>query len=167
MHFDKTNNFCQDDNSNFLSLKWKWLKSRQRHILHLIEIQALEKPCNTLNLTYIHVQNSMFPIDVVSSIGTSSVARGLSVYLDALTNNTMSHFFLEIIPMNVDFLARYPDFFSFVVVLLLTVLLSIGVKESSILNNVFTIVNLATIITVIVSGAIKGRSKTCFSLFLN
>lgn len=99
-------------------------------------------------------------------LGTSSVARGLSVYLDALTNNTMSNFFLENVPMNVDFLAQYPDFFSFFVVLLLTVLLSIGVKESSILNNVFTMVNLATIITVIVSGAIKGKLKTRFSLFL-
>ncbi|XP_055313744.1 cationic amino acid transporter 3-like [Sitodiplosis mosellana] len=90
-------------------------------------------------------------------IGTSSVARGLSVYLDALIDNKLSNFFLNLAPMHVEFLARYPDFFSFVVVLLLTVLLSIGVKESSILNNIFTMVNLATIIIVIVSGSIKAN----------
>ncbi|XP_055325932.1 cationic amino acid transporter 2-like, partial [Sitodiplosis mosellana] len=84
-------------------------------------------------------------------IGASSAARGLSVYLDAL----MSTFFQNLLPMNVDFLAPYPDFFSFAIVALLAILLAFGVKESSILNNIFTIVNLATVILVIVSGIIK------------
>lgn len=94
------------------------------------------------------------------SIGTSSVARGLSVYLDELIDNKMSSFFVKLIPMNVDFLAPYPDFFSAVVVLLLCALLAVGVKESSILNNAFTVINMATIVIVIVSGAIKGKSNS-------
>ncbi|XP_031621337.1 cationic amino acid transporter 3 [Contarinia nasturtii] len=89
-------------------------------------------------------------------IGTSSVARGLSVYLDALIDNQMSKLFRDLIPMNVGFLASYPDFFSFIVVLMLAILLSVGVKESSILNNIFTTINLATVVLVIASGAMKS-----------
>lgn len=98
-------------------------------------------------------------------LGTSSVARGLSVYLDALVENRMSKFFRDLIPMNVDFLAPYPDLFSFFVVLLLAILLSIGVKESSILNNIFTTINLATVILVIGTGALKGLCLFLFFFF--
>lgn len=90
-------------------------------------------------------------------IGTSSVARGLSVYLDALLNNRMENFFRNLFPMNIHFLAPYPDFFSFVIIILLSILLSAGVKESSILNNIFTTVNLATVCLVIATGAFKGE----------
>lgn len=93
--------------------------------------------------------------------GTSSVARGLSVYLDALIDGKMSHFFHQILPMNVDFLAKYPDFFSFFVVLLLAVVLSAGVKESSIMNNIFTTINVATVVIVIASGIIKCEYFVC------
>jgi hypothetical protein len=48
------------------------------------------------------------------------VARGMSSYIDALTNYTMRDAFLSISPKwEVDFLSKYPDFFSFVVVMLL------------------------------------------------
>lgn len=99
-------------------------------------------------------------------IGTSSVARGLSVYLDALFNNQMSKFFHELLPMNVDFLAKYPDFFSFFIVILLSLLLSIGVKESSILNNIFTTINLATVCLVIGTGIFKGTYFIGFLLVI-
>lgn len=85
------------------------------------------------------------------------MARGLSVYLDALIDNQMSKFFRELMPMNINFLAPYPDFFSFFVVILLSILLSVGVKESSILNNIFTTINIATVILVIASGIIKCK----------
>lgn len=88
--------------------------------------------------------------------GTSSVARGLSVYLDEMTGNKMQAFFKSQFPIEVSFLADYPDFFSFVIVLLLAILLAVGVKESSLLNNVFTTINLATVVVVIVTGSIKG-----------
>jgi len=60
-------------------------------------------------------------------------------------------------PIDVSFLSEYPDFFAFAMVMLLVVLLCVGVKESSILNNVFTVVNLITITIVIVAGSIKGE----------
>lgn len=89
--------------------------------------------------------------------GTASVARGLSSYLDALIGNAISKWLRSIMPIHVDFLSEYPDFFAFAVVILLIVLLSVGVKESSMLNNVFTVVNLITIMIIIVAGAIKGN----------
>ena len=105
-----------------------------------------------------------FKITFLCSKAASSVARGLSVYLDALIDKKMSTFFQALIPMNVNFLAPYPDFFSFTMVVLLTILLSFGVKESTILNNILTTVNLATVVLVIVSGAIKGKKFATFSV---
>lgn len=60
-------------------------------------------------------------------------------------------------PINIEYLSEYPDFFAFGVVMLLTILLSSGVKESSILNNIFTVINLVTIVIIIVAGSIKGN----------
>lgn len=89
--------------------------------------------------------------------GTSSVARGMSGYIDALTNNWLSNTIGSVMPMDVPFLAPYPDFLSFFVVLLVAALLAIGVKESTWLNNVCTTVNLITIVIIIVAGSIKCR----------
>lgn len=89
-------------------------------------------------------------------IGTASVARGLSNYLDALIGNVISKTLTSVMPIHVSFLSEYPDFFAFAVVLLLVALLSIGVKESSVLNNIFTVVNLITIVIIVVAGSIKA-----------
>ena len=89
-------------------------------------------------------------------IGTASVARGLSNYLDALIGNTISKTLTSVMPIHVRFLSDYPDFFAFGVVMLLIILLSIGVKESSMLNNIFTVINLITIVIIVVAGAIKA-----------
>lgn len=93
------------------------------------------------------------------TIGTSSVARGLSGYLDALIDNRMGIYLREKFPMDIDFLAEYPDFLSFVVVIALAILLAVGVKESTWFNNIFTVVNLATVALILVSGAIKADPK--------
>lgn len=110
------------------------------------------------------------------------MARGMSSYIDALTNYTMRNAFLSVSPnWEVDFLSKYPDFFSFVVVMLLagdfaiylercgnglsdrflpTVLLAVGVKESTLMNNIFTALNLLTIAIVIIAGGFKGEFST-------
>ncbi|KDR23205.1 high affinity cationic amino acid transporter 1-like [Zootermopsis nevadensis] len=88
-------------------------------------------------------------------IGTASVARGLSSYIDKLADNVMQNTMREIMPINVDFLSDYPDFLSFGVIIVLAGILSIGVKESTILNNIFTVVNLLTVSIVIIAGSLK------------
>lgn len=88
-------------------------------------------------------------------IGTSSVARGMSGYIDALIGNKMSTALKETMGMNVGFLSDYPDFFSFVAVLILAALLAYGVKESTLMNNIFTGVNLCVIAIVLVAGGMN------------
>ncbi|KAL0839155.1 hypothetical protein ABMA28_017124 [Loxostege sticticalis] len=89
-------------------------------------------------------------------IGTASVAKGMANYIDSLTNNTIGKTMASVAPINVSFLADYPDFFAFALVLLITILLCIGVKESTKLNNMFTALNLATVIVVVIAGATKS-----------
>jgi len=89
-------------------------------------------------------------------IGTASVARAYSGYLDSLFNDTMQHHFREAMPINVGFLSPYPDFFAFFITLALTVILSIGVKESTRFNNVFTCVNIAVVLFVTIFGFIHA-----------
>lgn len=110
--------------------------------------------------------------------GTAGVAKGMSNYIDALTDNSMKKFFMQHMPINIDFMAEYPDFFAFGLVIVITskldmmqspivkfvisfiivliVLLAVGVKESTRMNNVFTVLNLLTVAIVIVAGSTKG-----------
>lgn len=90
------------------------------------------------------------------TIGTSSVARGLSGYLDTLFDNAMGKWLRAHFPIDIDFLAAYPDFFSFFIVVALSILLAVGVKESTLLNNIFTVINMAVISLILVAGAIKS-----------
>ncbi|XP_045497938.1 cationic amino acid transporter 3 [Colias croceus] len=89
-------------------------------------------------------------------IGTASVAKGMANYIDSLCNNSMANTMTRIAPIHVSFLADYPDFFAFGLVLLITVLLGVGVRESTKLNNVFTALNMATVVIVVIAGAIKS-----------
>jgi solute carrier family 7 (cationic amino acid transporter), member 3 len=88
-------------------------------------------------------------------IGGSSVARGLSGYIDALLDNRMGNFWTEKFPMEIDFLAKYPDPLSFGIVAVLTIILAFGVKESSLVHSFFTTVNMMTIVVVLVAGVLK------------
>ncbi|CAH0585957.1 unnamed protein product [Chrysodeixis includens] len=95
-------------------------------------------------------------------IGTASVAKGMALYIDSLFNNAMAKAMTDVAPINVSFLADYPDFFAFALVLLITILLGIGVNESTKLNNVFTALNLATVIIVVIAGAVKSNPANWF-----
>jgi len=85
-------------------------------------------------------------------IGTASVARGYSNYLDTLLNHAMQDTYCAAMPLNVPFLAACPDWTAFSITCLLAVLLAAGVKESSRFNNVFTVINLLIISFVIIAG---------------
>ncbi|XP_066995786.1 cationic amino acid transporter 2 [Anabrus simplex] len=89
-------------------------------------------------------------------IGTASVARGLSNYIDNLIGCKMERFMTEIMPINIGFLSPYPDFLAFGIVMLLSALLSVGVRESTYLNNAFTTINIVTVLIVIIAGSLKA-----------
>lgn len=48
------------------------------------------------------------------------MAKGMALYIDSLTNNTMAKTMTELAPINVSFMADYPDFFAFTLVMLIT-----------------------------------------------
>ncbi|GJQ71280.1 hypothetical protein Trydic_g11018 [Trypoxylus dichotomus] len=85
-------------------------------------------------------------------IGSASVVKGLFTYLDALINNAMSKFLQQHMPINLSAVAPFPDLFSLGVTLVFSVALALGAKESSMVNNVFTSVNLLVVLFVIITG---------------
>ncbi|EDV97728.1 cationic amino acid transporter 2 isoform X1 [Drosophila grimshawi] len=89
-------------------------------------------------------------------IGTASVCRGISLYLDTLLNDTLKQTFAEIAPMNVSFLGSYFDFFAFGLVIVFGVALAFGVETSAMANNFVTCVNIFILGFVIIAGAIKA-----------
>ncbi|XP_039296819.1 cationic amino acid transporter 2-like isoform X2 [Nilaparvata lugens] len=90
-------------------------------------------------------------------IGTACVARGLSNYIDALVGDTISTFFSTYFPMNIPFLASYPDFFGFFIMFSFSCVVAGGVEISSTFNKLFTFINLTTLVIVIVAGAYKAN----------
>ncbi|KAJ8895297.1 hypothetical protein PR048_000622 [Dryococelus australis] len=89
-------------------------------------------------------------------IGSASVVRGLSMYLDSMMNDAMKNAFISFAPINVSILSPYFDFFAFVISLVLAVILAVGVKESSYVNSVLTLVNIAVILFVIIVGSVQA-----------
>lgn len=69
----------------------------------------------------------------------------------------MRDYFLEHIPMNIPSLSEYPDFFALTITLLFSVALAFGAKESSLINNLFTLTNMAVVLYVIICGSFKSN----------
>ncbi|XP_061601157.1 cationic amino acid transporter 2-like [Cololabis saira] len=89
-------------------------------------------------------------------IGTSSRAKAWTGAFDDLLDNVIAETLQEHARMEAPGLALYPDFFAAALIMLLAGILAYGVRESAILNTVFTAVNVAVLIFIIISGFIKG-----------
>ncbi|CAH8501079.1 unnamed protein product [Schistosoma intercalatum] len=90
-------------------------------------------------------------------IGIASVARAWSSNFDGILNGQIEEFFKKHLALNLPGLAEYVDPLAVGLIILMTILLSIGVRESAMINNVFTIVNLCVIIFVVVTGLIYAN----------
>ena len=77
------------------------------------------------------------------AIGTASVARAYSGYLDHLVGGKMHAAFRSAAPLDIPHLSPFPDFCAFLITLLLAALLSVGVNLSSKVRTWATRLNLA------------------------
>ncbi|XP_031625003.1 cationic amino acid transporter 2-like [Contarinia nasturtii] len=89
------------------------------------------------------------------SIGAASVVKGLSTYVNSSTG--MHDIMIEWMPLRLDGLSQFPDIFAFVVTILFSLAIAFGAKESSIVNNVFTFLNLSVVLFVIIAGSFRAN----------
>ncbi|KAM4825645.1 cationic amino acid transporter 3-like [Thomomys bottae] len=90
-------------------------------------------------------------------IGAAGVARAWSAAFDGLTGSHISQALASTFPLSAPgVLAKYPDFFALGLVVILTGLLALGVRESALVSRAFTGVNLAVLSFVVLAGFLKG-----------
>ncbi|CDQ69052.1 unnamed protein product [Oncorhynchus mykiss] len=85
-----------------------------------------------------------------------NVARAWSGTFDDLIGNAIASSLGQHAAMDMPGLATYPDFFAAALIMLSLRILAFGVKESAIVNKVFTAVNTVVLVFVIIAGFIKG-----------
>ncbi|XP_033096004.1 cationic amino acid transporter 3-like [Anneissia japonica] len=94
---------------------------------------------------------SMIMDNIIAGAG---VGKAWSEYLDAMLNLTISETIRsEIGEFQSNWFGDYPDFLAFVLLLIMTAVVAIGVQLSSITMFIFTVINLAVVAFIIIAGA--------------
>uniref|UniRef100_UPI00358E25EE cationic amino acid transporter 2-like n=1 Tax=Myxine glutinosa TaxID=7769 RepID=UPI00358E25EE len=92
-----------------------------------------------------------------SVIGASCLARAWSSTVDGLLGSSNTSYFLkQNMPIGIPYLAEFPDFMAAAVIMVLAGILALGVKESTFIHKVFTFVNIAVIVFIIIAGLCKS-----------
>lgn len=86
------------------------------------------------------------------AIGTASVARACTAYLDTFIDKKLQAFYLAHLPIGLPYLSDYFDALAFALAVVLSSCLAVGVKKSTVLNNVFTALNVTVVVMVTVGG---------------
>ena len=86
-------------------------------------------------------------------IGTAADARALSACFDYVIGNVIRNLTLTYIgEINTPGLGTYPDILSFVVTIVVTTVLAIGVKQSSTFSTIFNVLNFLVVLFIVVVG---------------
>ncbi|KAJ0176661.1 hypothetical protein K1T71_007840 [Dendrolimus kikuchii] len=86
-------------------------------------------------------------------IGAASVARAWSGYLDAMFDGAISNATISVTgELHETLLSKYPDVLAFLICIVASLILAVGVKTSAYINNGLTILNLLVISLVIFLG---------------
>uniref|UniRef100_A0A4W3HJS8 Solute carrier family 7 member 14a n=1 Tax=Callorhinchus milii TaxID=7868 RepID=A0A4W3HJS8_CALMI len=82
-------------------------------------------------------------------IGTAAGASALSSMFDSLANHTISHWIVDNVGKGEQ---SYPDMVALVIAVIVTAVVSLGVKNSVGMNNVLNIINLAVWVFIMIAG---------------
>lgn len=86
-------------------------------------------------------------------IGTASLGRASSEYIDSIAGGVIRKFFVENIgQFHASGLGSYPDFLAFVLVLAVSMIVASGAKHSAVFNKVVTTINMLVIVFVLAVG---------------
>lgn len=92
-------------------------------------------------------------------IGTASLGRASSEYIDSIFGGVMHKSLSEHLGMHAEGLGSYPDFLAFFMVLIATLIIGFGAKNSASINKIVTGTNLLVIAFVIVVGMFHLNPK--------
>lgn len=101
-------------------------------------------------------------------IGGSAIAKGASSYIDSLAKGFLQNSTVAVLgEIHVPGLSHYFDVFSVLIVVVFTIILALGVKNSSRLNNFLVVLNILTILVVTIVGFMHADPKnwTSFAPF--
>jgi len=92
-------------------------------------------------------------------IGAASVAKTWVSNTDVLIGSVYRNAMESCCAINADYIAKYPDFFAFGLILILTILIAFGVEEFTFVNKVFTVLNVVVLAFIIITGLTQADIK--------